>query len=372
MANQGFSGILNEDKLGCERTFSPIDTLSPPHRQRADTHTPTAGWFDHPRDLLYMINTFRMPRPMIGIGHSIGGNALVNLSLMHPRLLDTLVLIDPVFAPLKKAADEWGVAGEWGVLAASAFRRDKWPSREAAAKGFKKNKFWSDWDPRVFDLWIKYGLRETPTKIYPTAPATASQKSNQTSANATATATAKEVTLSTTKHQEIFSFSRFYPSKPRPTDPPDSLLHPEARMYTNHGTPAPFYRAEAHITFNNLPHLRPSVLYIFGETSDLTPLRESKMATTGIGEIGSGGVAKGMVEDIMVMGTGHLIPMEKVGETARHSARWVGKWYKGWVEGEEKLRRYWAQVPEREKYMLGKDYFDALRPPGDRREISKL
>ena len=33
------------------------------------------SWFDHSRDLLHMINTFRdeMPRPLIGIGHSMGG-----------------------------------------------------------------------------------------------------------------------------------------------------------------------------------------------------------------------------------------------------------------------------------------------------------
>lgn len=37
-----------------------------------------ASWFDHPRDLLHMINHFRnqMPRPLVGIGHSMGGNNL--------------------------------------------------------------------------------------------------------------------------------------------------------------------------------------------------------------------------------------------------------------------------------------------------------
>lgn len=37
-----------------------------------------ASWFDHPRDLLHMINHFRsqIPRPLVGIGHSMGGNNL--------------------------------------------------------------------------------------------------------------------------------------------------------------------------------------------------------------------------------------------------------------------------------------------------------
>lgn len=37
-----------------------------------------ASWSDHARDLLHMINHFRreMPRPLVGIGHSMGGNNL--------------------------------------------------------------------------------------------------------------------------------------------------------------------------------------------------------------------------------------------------------------------------------------------------------
>lgn len=35
----------------------------------------TASWFDHPRDLLHLVNVKRaeMPRPIIGLGHSFGG-----------------------------------------------------------------------------------------------------------------------------------------------------------------------------------------------------------------------------------------------------------------------------------------------------------
>lgn len=38
-----------------------------------------ASWFDHPRDLLHFINMKRneMPRPIVGIGHSMGGAHLL-------------------------------------------------------------------------------------------------------------------------------------------------------------------------------------------------------------------------------------------------------------------------------------------------------
>lgn len=34
-----------------------------------------ACWFDHSRDLLFLVNQFQdeMPHPIIGIGHSMGG-----------------------------------------------------------------------------------------------------------------------------------------------------------------------------------------------------------------------------------------------------------------------------------------------------------
>lgn len=55
VAQQGESGVVNEKLLGND-----------------------PAWFDHSRDLLHLINTKRdeMPKPIIGIGHSMGGAQL--------------------------------------------------------------------------------------------------------------------------------------------------------------------------------------------------------------------------------------------------------------------------------------------------------
>jgi hypothetical protein len=52
LAHQGHSSVLNESLLGND-----------------------PGWDDHSRDLLHMVNLKRdeMPRPLIGMGHSVGG-----------------------------------------------------------------------------------------------------------------------------------------------------------------------------------------------------------------------------------------------------------------------------------------------------------
>lgn len=55
VAQQGASSVLNEQLLGDE-----------------------VDWFDHSRDLMNLVNIKReeMPRPLIGIGHSMGGTQL--------------------------------------------------------------------------------------------------------------------------------------------------------------------------------------------------------------------------------------------------------------------------------------------------------
>ena len=55
VAHQGHSSVFNEQLLGNE-----------------------PAWHDHARDLLHLINLKRdqMPRPLMGIGHSMGGNQL--------------------------------------------------------------------------------------------------------------------------------------------------------------------------------------------------------------------------------------------------------------------------------------------------------
>ncbi|KAK0659977.1 Abhydrolase domain-containing protein mpaH [Lasiodiplodia hormozganensis] len=335
VAHQGASGVLNEHKLGND-----------------------PSWFDHPRDLLHMVNTFRdeMIRPIVGVGHSLGGNNLINLSLLHPRLLETLILLDPVVQ--RRPSKE----GNQDPAAASARRRDYWPSREAAAEAFGKNKFYQAWDPRVLDLWVKHGLRDLPTAIYPTPPEPATPV--PATAGGAEKASTPGVTLATTKHQEVFTFLR--PSFDSLADPqidpefPEASAHNRNRHYYPDFSPetvvpnSSFYRAEPVITFHMLPFLRPSVLYIFGETSDLSApeFRADKMKVTGVGIGGSGGAPEGRVAEITLPGVGHLIPMEAVGKTADHCTNWLSTEVRSWREKEEEERQEWAGVPDYKKRVL--------------------
>lgn len=294
---------------------------------------------------MHMINYFRseMPLPIIGIGHSMGANQLVNLALIHPRLFSTLILIEPVIMEINKQQK-----GDSGRIPArlSTFRRDIWPSKAAAIANFKKQAYYYQlWDPRVLDLWIEHGIRPTPTGLYPDERNGA-------------------VTLSTTKHQEVRTFLRptfsrrkgVYDEAQREAYPDiDPSLNPE---------PMPFYRPEVPATFHRLKYLRPSVLYLFGETSDMsTPaLIERKVARTGIAIGGSGGVATGRVKEITIKGRGHLIPMEVVGECATAIGSWTGKELQRW---QNKQREYeeWTRLPLRDRQEINEEWSTKIGGP---------
>lgn len=257
---------------------------------------------DHGRDLLHMVNQFRseMPMPIVGIGHSFGANVLVNLSFMHPRLLSTLVLLDPVIQEYASAP-----SGP-NPVQLSTFRRDFWPSRTEAETAMRKQKYYQSWDSRVLDRWLQFGLRDTPTALHPEG---------------------NGVALTTTKHQECFTFMR--PSWDGVSEDGNTITNAELvpEMRLENPIKFPFYRPEPPNTLVRLGELRPSVLYIFGETSNMSPpqFRKLKMDTTGMGVGGSGGSKAGRVQEIVLKGLGHLVAMEAPDQCAQEAGNWLDK-----------------------------------------------
>lgn len=303
---------------------------------------------DHSRDLLHMINHFRaeMPLPLIGIGHSFGGTQLINLAYMHPRLFHTLILMDPVIVPYSGTTPPPGPT----VAQASASRRDLWPSQAEATAAFSKSKFYQKWDKRVLERWLRFGLRVTPTKLYP--------KDDQRLSSLDGS---RAVTLVTTKHQEVFSFLR------RNRAPKAGVVNREMNPDLDTEFPShwPFYRPEQVAIFKKLPTLRPSVFYIHGELSDLsTPtFIQERMERTGTGVGGSGGVNDGRVDQVTFEGIGHLVAMEAVERCADAAAPWIGKELGRWRKQAESFE-VWKKLSDKEKVVMSDEWLRLLGGPG--------
>jgi hypothetical protein len=163
------------------------------------------------------------------------------------------------------------------------------------------------------------------------------------------------VTLTTTKGQEVWTFMR-----PRflPVDSDPAVLreaYPDADP--NLDSAYPFYRPEPSRTFEMLPHLRPSTLYIFGGDSYMTTPRHvgDKMKMTGTGWGGSGGVKEGRVKGVTLKGTGHLAPMEVVGDCADPLTEWIGKELQLWQKQQQAYNE-WTKIPFRERQSIPEEW----------------
>ncbi|KAF5870716.1 putative toxin biosynthesis protein [Botrytis fragariae] len=320
ISNQGASGVMNESLQGDDNSY-----------------------FDHSRDLLQMINTFReqMIRPIIGIGHSFGATQLVGLSIMHPRLFTSLILLEPI---IQSSPPPGG-----NVARSSSYRPDLWPSLSAASHAFRQNKFFAGLDPRVLDKILKYGIRKIPTLLYPISE------------------TAKEgaYTLTTTKHQEVWSFLRpnfegrdSHASQNRF----DHLLFPDISMEQRG---LPFYRPEVSIAQEYLAYLRPSVLYIFGAKSYFSApdLQNEKMERTGSGLGGSGGVKMGQVEKHIFENLSHMAPLEDVRGCTNVIGEWMDKKLTQFKADEEAMRKIDPQKSTNDMLIMSQKWLDLVKSP---------
>jgi pimeloyl-ACP methyl ester carboxylesterase len=91
-------------------------------------------------------------KALIGIGHSLGGHAIAQAAALRPDLFDSLLLIDPVVLPQAAYRLHSGEPNP------AARRRADFESVEAIKEKLGARLPFSQWDPRVFDDYCRYGL----------------------------------------------------------------------------------------------------------------------------------------------------------------------------------------------------------------------
>ncbi|KIJ47855.1 hypothetical protein M422DRAFT_163533 [Sphaerobolus stellatus SS14] len=97
-------------------------------------------------------------RKMIGLAHSAGTSSLILLHEMElPSPFHSLVLIDPDLLPPGKASSivVSRMFGQWAKA-----KKDTWTTRASAYDELIKHPAYNRWDPKLVELFIKYGLRE--------------------------------------------------------------------------------------------------------------------------------------------------------------------------------------------------------------------
>lgn len=228
----------------------------------------------------------------------------------------------------------------------STFRKDLWPSRGAAENEFRKNKYFQAWDSRVLDRYLQYGLRQVPTAIY-SYPSTDNSVQKD------------SVTLTTTKHQESWSYLR--PNFEPQSESMDRLLSPDLDPKIEGQQSS--HRAEGVITMRNLPHLRPNVLYLFGGKSYVSSETEQmeKLLHTGVGVGGSGGSKTGRVKRAVFGENSHLLPFEAPSKCASVIAEWLMAYLNEYKATEEFYKTYGSRKSDKGMLVASQEWKDLVK-----------
>ena len=137
-----------------------------------------------------------------------------------------------------------------------------------------------------------------------------------------------------------------------------------------------FHRPDMAMTFENLPNIRPSVLWVFGGSSPLSlpSMQDEKVARTGTGIGGNGGVKAGSVEKFVIEDAGHMVPFEKIAQCAQVLASWLEKQIEDFQAVETFYRENSSGRSERDMMVVSKLWMDnvRLRPQTKRSDRSKL
>jgi len=152
-----------------------------------------------------------------------------------------------------------------------------------AEKYVRSRTFYKTWDPRVLEIYLKVGFRPLPTPIYPDKAG---------------------VTLTTTKHQEVYTFIRH-----------DKSFQNSAQLG----------REEPDATSRLMSLVTPPLMYLVGENSPTwTPDRVKRMQ-----------LAPGATLEIVEKGY-HLFPLELPAKSAESAAPFLIKSIKRWGKEAEK------------------------------------
>lgn len=93
--------------------------------------------------------------PLVGVGHSMGGTALVMAELLTPGTFDYLLLIEPILLPPPFVARD-------SLVARSAEkRRATFPSLEEARNRLRPKQPFLAWDEAAFAGYLRDGFRPT-------------------------------------------------------------------------------------------------------------------------------------------------------------------------------------------------------------------
>jgi len=147
-----FSEIANFTGMNCRGAW-----------QHAATPPTKFNYQNHADDLIYAIQS-QHQKPVIGMGHSLGGAVTLLAATKQPELFSKLVIIEPASLPIKFLHYIYPLLPLWVVHRFAPFikrthqRRTIWPSREAFIDHYKDHPTYRLFTERAMRDYADSGL----------------------------------------------------------------------------------------------------------------------------------------------------------------------------------------------------------------------
>jgi len=122
-------------------------------------------WDAHADDLIAAIEK-QYSKPIIGMGHSLGGTVLAMAACKRPQLFSKLVMIEPASTPNRlsdlfyRRLPQWLSFSLFDFIKGTHQRRRVWDSREQFFNNYQGHPTFKRFTDRALDDYTKHGLRE--------------------------------------------------------------------------------------------------------------------------------------------------------------------------------------------------------------------
>jgi pimeloyl-ACP methyl ester carboxylesterase len=126
---------------------------------------PDENWVSLKTELIAEIRA-RHEKPVIGVGHSLGGVLHLLAAAEDPKLYSQIILLEaPIISPLSSRSLRLmkyaGLIDRLSPSQATRYRRSRWDSREEALEHFASKPKFAAFDPEVLRDYVDFGTVET-------------------------------------------------------------------------------------------------------------------------------------------------------------------------------------------------------------------
>jgi len=124
------------------------------------------AWQDLANYYIRILEKTAPQKPMVGMGHSIGGIVLMLMAIQRPDWFSKLILLDPVLLPrpllwVIGALRLLSLSGSIPIAKSAERRKSHFPSKQAAMDHYRRKAVFSNWEPGLLEAYVETCIHET-------------------------------------------------------------------------------------------------------------------------------------------------------------------------------------------------------------------